>query len=144
LTRSSNCTAQPWLERASWFAAEDKRLTWGRDRYGAQRRLKVDVSSVTAGARVKAVLTRLLEPAPEDRLQSAAAAAAALRGEGRLGLVEGDAASTDVSASSPRGVLRQPKGSKVQLVRRGDEQLSVTIPVRAHPASLAKRWETIC
>jgi serine/threonine protein kinase len=39
-----------------------------------QRRLKVDVSSVVAGARVKAVLSRLLEPAPEDRLQSASAA----------------------------------------------------------------------
>lgn len=89
----------------------------------------MDVSSVAAGARVKAVLSRLLEPAPEDRLQSAAAAAAALRGEGGLGLIEGDAVSTGVSASSPRGVLRQPKGSKVQLVRRGDEQLSITIPV---------------
>jgi serine/threonine protein kinase len=35
-----------------------------------QKRLKVDISNVRASVKVKSVLERLLEPLPEDRMQS--------------------------------------------------------------------------
>jgi len=87
-----------------------------------QTRLKVDVSSVVASPRVKAVLERLLEPLPEDRLQSAKQAADALLGNASPASI--------ASAVRDGGRFRQPAGSKVVLAREGNSRLLVQVPPR--------------
>jgi hypothetical protein len=110
-----------------------------------QRRLKVDFSSVTMGSRLGALLDGMLEPSPEDRLETPEEALAVLRGERRRAPVEEptrisgrrfrEAAGTPetleeeqvTSLVAPRVRCKQPINTRLE-VERTAAALRVVIP----------------
>ncbi|BBN10225.1 hypothetical protein MPTK1_5g01970 [Marchantia polymorpha subsp. ruderalis] len=92
-----------------------------------QTRLKVDFGAVTMSPALRSVIDKLLEPAPEDRFQSAEEVIAALKA------VKEPPASFRVGSNAykveQRSVQRisQPAGTKIDLIRT-DDSLQIEIP----------------
>eukprot|EP00250_Pteridium_aquilinum_P028229 c3680_g1_i1 orf=69-1712(+) len=89
-----------------------------------QKRLKIEFQDLLLVEHsLKSVLEKLLEPAPEDRFQSAQEAIEALKDE-HNNLVRGD---DDNNGELPRRRARQPSGTKVVL-KRTASCLRISIP----------------
>ncbi|KAG6557583.1 hypothetical protein Mapa_000859 [Marchantia paleacea] len=92
-----------------------------------QTRLKVDFGAVTMSPGLRSVIDKLLEPAPEDRFQSAEEVIAALKAvnEPPASFRVGSNAYTVEQQSMQR--ISQPAGTKIDL-RRTNDSLQIVIP----------------